>query len=35
VRDGHVNVPTGPGLGVKIDEGALKRHTLRYESVGR
>jgi L-alanine-DL-glutamate epimerase-like enolase superfamily enzyme len=35
VRDGHVNVPTGPGLGIKIDEAALKRHTLRHESVGR
>lgn len=35
VRDGHVNVPTGPGLGVTIDEAALKRHTLRHETVTR
>ena len=34
VRDGHVDVPTGPGLGVALDEAALKRHTLRYECVG-
>ncbi len=33
VRDGHVDVPTGPGLGITIDEAALKAHTLRYESV--
>jgi len=33
VRDGHVDVPTGPGLGIAIDEAALKRHTLRYECV--
>ncbi|MCC6534359.1 MAG: hypothetical protein IT531_17545 [Burkholderiales bacterium] len=33
VRDGHVDVPTGPGLGIEIDEAALKRHTLRYEQV--
>lgn len=35
VRDGHVDVPTGPGLGISIDEAALKRHTLRYECVTR
>lgn len=34
VRDGHVDVPTGPGLGVTIDEAALARHTLRKEVVG-
>jgi muconate cycloisomerase len=34
VRDGHVDVPTGPGLGVVVDEAALKRHTLRHEVVG-
>ena len=33
VRDGHVDVPTGPGLGISIDEAALKRHTLRHETV--
>jgi muconate cycloisomerase len=35
VRDGHVDVPTGPGLGIAIDEAALKRNTLRYECVQR
>ena len=34
IIDGHVNVPTGPGLGVTIDEQALKAHTLLYEKVG-
>jgi galactonate dehydratase len=24
VRDGYVDVPTGPGLGIQIDEDALK-----------
>jgi muconate cycloisomerase len=33
VRDGHVDVPTGPGLGITIDDAALERHTLRYECV--
>ncbi len=33
VRDGHVDVPTGPGLGIVVDEEAVKRHTLRYECV--
>lgn len=35
VRDGQVNVPTGPGLGITIDETALKRYTLRHEVVTR
>ncbi len=34
IIDGHVNVPTGPGLGVTIDEKALKAHTLLHEKVG-
>jgi L-alanine-DL-glutamate epimerase-like enolase superfamily enzyme len=34
VRDGHVEVPRGPGLGITIDEAALKRHTLRQETIG-
>jgi len=34
VRDGHVDVPRGPGLGVEIDEAALAKHTLLCESVG-
>jgi L-alanine-DL-glutamate epimerase-like enolase superfamily enzyme len=33
IRDGHVNVPTGPGLGVVIDEAALKKNTLLAERV--
>jgi muconate cycloisomerase len=33
VRDGHVDVPTGPGLGITLDEAALKKHTLRHESI--
>ncbi|MDH3317203.1 MAG: hypothetical protein OER43_15755 [Gammaproteobacteria bacterium] len=34
VRNGYVDVPRGPGLGINIDEAALKRHTLMYERVG-
>jgi muconate cycloisomerase len=33
VKDGHVNVPTGPGLGIVVDEAALKKHTLLHEIV--
>ncbi|MGZ8212290.1 MAG: mandelate racemase/muconate lactonizing enzyme family protein [Burkholderiales bacterium] len=33
VRDGWVEVPRGPGLGVSIDERALKENTLVYERV--
>jgi muconate cycloisomerase len=33
VEDGHVNVPQGPGLGITINEAALKKHTLRHESI--
>ena len=33
VRNGHVDVPTGPGLGIVVDEAALERHTLRRETV--
>jgi o-succinylbenzoate synthase len=28
VRDGHLHLPDGPGLGVEIDEQALNRHRL-------
>jgi muconate cycloisomerase len=35
IRDGHVDVPQGPGLGVRVDEAALKKHSLRQETVGR
>jgi muconate cycloisomerase len=34
LRDGHVDVPRGPGLGITIDEAALKKHTLLHERVG-
>jgi len=34
VRDGHVEVPRGPGLGIAIDEAALKKNTLLHEVVG-
>ncbi|CAN5740503.1 enolase C-terminal domain-like protein [soil metagenome] len=33
VRDGHVDVPTGHGLGVTIDEAALKKHSLLHATV--
>src|SRR5688572_189098 len=33
VRDGHVDVPRGPGLGITIDEAALKKNTLLTETV--
>jgi len=33
VRDGHVEVPHGPGLGITIDEAALKKNTLLFERV--
>jgi L-alanine-DL-glutamate epimerase-like enolase superfamily enzyme len=34
VRDGHVDVPRGPGLGVTVDETALKKNTLLHERIG-
>jgi muconate cycloisomerase len=34
VKNGYVDVPRGPGLGVVIDEAALKKNTLLYERVG-
>ena len=34
VREGHVDVPRGPGLGIEIDEGALKKNTLLQERIG-
>jgi muconate cycloisomerase len=34
IRDGHVEVPRGPGLGITIDEAALKKNTLLHERVG-
>lgn len=35
IHDGHVDVPNGPGLGVRIDELALKKRSLRHEIVSR
>ena len=32
VIDGQMTVPTGPGLGVSLDEAALRRYTIREES---
>lgn len=34
VENGYVNVPTGPGLGITIDEKRLKANTLLQERVG-
>ncbi len=33
IVDGHVDVPTGPGLGISIDEKLLKINTLLYEKI--
>ena len=33
IREGHVNVPRGPGLGVTIDESLLRKNTLLHEQV--
>jgi L-alanine-DL-glutamate epimerase-like enolase superfamily enzyme len=33
VRDGHVRIPSSPGLGIQVDEQAVQRLTLREESV--
>ncbi|NIF78045.1 hypothetical protein F3J20_11655 [Paraburkholderia sp. Cy-641] len=33
VRDGHANVPRGPGFGVTVDERAVERTTLAREVV--
>lgn len=33
VKDGHVMVPDGPGLGIQVNGDALKRHTLKMEIV--
>jgi len=35
VQDGHLDVPQRPGLGITLDEAALKKHTLKHEIVGR
>jgi L-alanine-DL-glutamate epimerase-like enolase superfamily enzyme len=33
IRNGRVDVPRGPGLGIAIDEAALKKSTLLQERV--
>jgi O-succinylbenzoate synthase len=35
IEDGHVHVPTGPGLGVEIDRAALEAVTVRRERITR
>lgn len=35
IEDGHVRVPTGPGLGVEIDEAALEAFTVHRERITR
>lgn len=35
IKNGHVDVPTGPGLGVTIDEALLKKNTLLHEMIGK
>jgi L-alanine-DL-glutamate epimerase-like enolase superfamily enzyme len=35
IKDGHVDVPRGPGLGVTIDEALLKKNTLLQETVSK
>lgn len=33
IKDGHVNVPTGPGLGVLVDEEAVSARTILSHSI--
>lgn len=33
IENGHILVPTGPGLGVKLDREAMKRYQLRQETI--
>ncbi len=35
IKDGHVEVPRGHGLGVTIDEALLKKNTLMQETIGK
>lgn len=35
LEDGHVRVPTGPGLGVEVDLDALERFTVALETLRR
>jgi L-alanine-DL-glutamate epimerase-like enolase superfamily enzyme len=33
IKDGHVTLPSRPGLGIVVDERAVERHTLKREVV--
>ena len=33
IKDGHVSVPKGPGLGIAVDEKAVERYTLQRHVV--
>ena len=33
IEDGHVRPPSGPGMGVTIDDAALEKRTLLQETV--
>jgi O-succinylbenzoate synthase len=35
LEDGHVRVPTGPGLGIEIDHVALEQFTVQRETIAR
>ena len=26
IKDGHVEIPTGPGLGIEVDEAVVKKY---------
>ena len=34
VRDGHIELPDGPGLGVEVDEREAERHRAYVEELG-
>ncbi|MCF3932811.1 mandelate racemase/muconate lactonizing enzyme family protein [Acuticoccus sp. M5D2P5] len=34
IEDECLTIPTGPGLGVDVDEDAVARHTVRHERIG-
>jgi len=33
IKDGHVTVPSRPGLGIQVDDRAVEKHTLKRETV--
>ena len=35
VRDGYCNIPQGAGLGIEIDDAAVKRHAMSRDLVRR